>query len=315
MRCEPLSAPLAADDPDAMEQRTRWQFGRKRPGGLTAQFSGHRGRRFIGFARDSIQSRPMPACRSREIFLYMLNGKRAHENGGAGDGTRRLGAARRCHGMNASTFRRPRSPAATLADMHSAITGRRWAAPTKGPHCTGGAPNQDVMELPSLTANSAACGGKMRARNCLARAAQKVPGFGPPRLQNLRFPRAHFPQQDEQTARRSGGEIPCGMKCPSGLIPINESRKKNLNPNVRFPFSASTYYTMGISAFDLFHRPIFAVAPHRRLDGPTSWSSTKHNRIIRPDGTIIFGPMGKKVVPLDQSGKLVGNGRSRPCPI
>ena len=78
------------------------------------------------------------------------------------------------------------------------------------------------------------------------------------------------------------------------LIPIMK-QEKNLNPNVDF-FSASTYYTMGIP-LDLF-TPIFAVA---RIAGWTAHVMEQHknNRIIRPTDDYI-GPMGKKVVPIEQ---------------
>src|SRR5207253_3263720 len=83
---------------------------------------------------------PDPSLSIAGNFLYMLNGKRAHETL-----VRVMDAAlvlHAEHGMNASTFA-ARVTAATLADMHSAITAA--LAALKGP-LHGGA-NQDVMEL------------------------------------------------------------------------------------------------------------------------------------------------------------------------
>ena len=83
---------------------------------------------------------PDPQLSVAANFLYMLKGKKPHDTL-----TRVLDAAlvlHAEHGMNASTFA-ARVTAATVADMHAAITGA--VAALKGP-LHGGA-NQDVMEL------------------------------------------------------------------------------------------------------------------------------------------------------------------------
>src|SRR5688500_3409394 len=83
---------------------------------------------------------PDPSLSLAANFLYMLNGKKPHDTL-----TRVMDAAlvlHAEHGMNASTFA-ARVTAATLADMHAAVTAA--LAALKGP-LHGGA-NQDVMEL------------------------------------------------------------------------------------------------------------------------------------------------------------------------
>ena len=74
------------------------------------------------------------------------------------------------HGMNASTFA-ARVTAATLADMHAAITSA--TAALKGP-LHGGA-NQDVMHL--LLSCGDVENAERKVRQMLVE-GQKVPGFG-----------------------------------------------------------------------------------------------------------------------------------------
>src|SRR2546430_3162904 len=225
---------------------------------------------------------PDPSLSVAANFLYMLNGKKPHETL-----VRVMEAAlvlHAEHGMNASTFA-ARVTAATMADMHAAITAAVSAL--KGP-LHGGA-NQDVMEL-LLSCNSADAVEK-QVREMLAR-KEKVPGFGH-RVYKTYDPRAHFLSKMSKQLGEAAGNTKW-YEMSERLIPILK-QEKNLNPNVDF-FSASTYYTMGIP-LDLF-TPIFAVA---RIVGWTAHVMEQHknNRIIRPTDDYI-GPMGKKVVPLDQ---------------
>src|SRR5438552_8537672 len=114
-------------------------------------------------------------------FLYMMNGKKPHETL-----TRVMDAAlvlHAEHGMNASTFA-ARVTAATLADMHAAVTAA--VAALKGP-LHGGA-NQDVMELLLECGDTDAA--EKRVRDMLEN-RQKVPGFGH-RVYKTYDPRAHF---------------------------------------------------------------------------------------------------------------------------
>ena len=104
----------------------------------------------------------------------MMDGKKPHETL-----VRVLDAAlvlHAEHGMNASTFA-ARVTAATLADMHAAITAA--TAALKGP-LHGGA-NQEVMQLllecDKDAATLAADAAEKKVRDMLA-SKQKVPGFG-----------------------------------------------------------------------------------------------------------------------------------------
>ena len=270
---------LAADDPDVMSNEP--DANRRKARRLAAQFPGI----VTAFHRIREGLDPVPPDPSLSIagnFLYMLYGKRAHETL-----VRVLDAAfvlHAEHGMNASTFA-ARVSAATLADMHSAITAA--VAALKGP-LHGGA-NQDVMEL--LLSCGTADAVEKCVRDMLAR-REKVPGFGH-RVYKTYDPRASFLSKMSKQLGEAAGNTKW-YEMSERLIPIMK-QEKNLNPNVDF-FSASTYYTMGIP-LDLF-TPIFAVA---RVTGWTAHVMEQHknNRIIRPTDDYI-GPMGKRVVPLDQ---------------
>jgi len=265
---------LAADDADVMSNEP--DANRRKARRLAAQFPGI----VTAFHRIREGLDPVPPDPSLSIagnFLYMLNGKRAHDTV-----VRVMDAAlvlHAEHGMNASTFA-ARVTAATLADMHSAITAAVSAL--KGP-LHGGA-NQDVMEL-LLSCNSVDAVEKC-VREMLAR-KEKVPGFGH-RVYKTYDPRAHFlSKMSKQLGEAAGNTLWYEMS--ERLIPLMK-QEKNLNPNVDF-FSASTYYTMGIP-LDLF-TPIFAVA---RIAGWTAHVMEQHknNRIIRPTDDYV-GPFDRKV--------------------
>jgi citrate synthase len=222
-------------------------------------------------------------------FLYMLNGKKPHDTL-----TRVLDAAlvlHAEHGMNASTFT-ARVTAATLADMHAAITAA--TAALKGP-LHGGA-NEDVMHLLLECGDVDTCEAKVRDR--LSR-GDKVPGFGH-RVYRTFDPRATFLRKMSKQLGEAAGNTKW-YEMSERLIPImkdslgSNGQPRNLNPNVDF-FSASTYYTMGIP-IELF-TPIFAMS---RVAG---WAAHvieqhKNNRIIRPTDDY-RGPFGLKVTPIDQ---------------
>jgi citrate synthase len=232
---------------------------------------------------------PDPSLTLAANFLYMLNGKKAHDTlNRVMDAALVLHAE---HGMNASTFA-ARVTAATMADMHAAITSA--TAALKGP-LHGGA-NQDVMQL--LLSCGDAEGAERKVREMLAQ-GQKVPGFGH-RVYRTIDPRAHFLRKMSKQLGEAARNVKW-YEMSERLIPIlkdspnAEGKPRNLNPNVDF-FSASAYYTMGIP-IDLF-TPIFAIA---RCAGWTAHVIEQHtnNRIIRPTDDYV-GPMGKKVVPIDQ---------------
>lgn len=215
-------------------------------------------------------------------FLYFLNGTRPNPTlERVMDAALILHAE---HGMNASTFA-ARVTAATLADMHAAVTAA--IAALKGP-LHGGA-NQDVMEL------LLECGTKENVVATVQRKLankEKIPGFGH-RVYKTFDPRATFLRKMSRQLGEAAGDTKW-YEMSETLIPIMK-QQKNLDPNVDF-FSASAYYVMGIP-LDLF-TGIFAIA---RITGWTAHIMEQHrnNRIIRPTDDYV-GPFGRTVVPIDQ---------------
>jgi citrate synthase len=227
---------------------------------------------------------PDPSMSIAANFLYMLTGKKPHDTL-----TRVLDAAlvlHAEHGMNASTFA-ARVTAATLSDMHAAITAA--LAALKGP-LHGGA-NQDVMEL--LLEAKTPENAETKVREMLS-SGQKVPGFGH-RVYRTFDPRATFLRKMSKQLGEAAGNSKW-YEMSERLIPIVKEMK-NKDPNVDF-FSASAYYTMGIP-LDLF-TPMFGIA---RAAGWSAHVMEQHqnNRIIRPTDDYV-GPFGLKTVPIDQRG-------------
>jgi citrate synthase len=239
---------------------------------------------------------PDPELSIAGNFLYMLTGKKPHKTL-----VRVMDAAlvlHAEHGMNASTFA-ARVTAATLADMHAAITAA--IAALKGP-LHGGA-NEAVMQMliqvdKDRGSLSPADAAEKKVHEMLA-AKKKVPGFGH-RVYRTFDPRAHFLRKMSRELGVAAGNTKW-YEMSERLIPIlkdtpgSSGKPMNLNPNVDF-FSASAYYTMEIP-LDLF-TPIFAIA---RVTG---WSAHvmeqhKNNRIIRPTDDYT-GPFGLKVEPIEQ---------------
>ncbi len=206
-------------------------------------------------------------------FLWMLNGIKPSETA-----TRTLDIALILHAdheLNASTFA-ARVIAATLSDIHSAITGAIGAL--KGP-LHGGA-NEAVMRL-LLQIDKAGADPVDYVKNMLA-AKQKISGFGH-RVYKTEDPRAtHLRRMSEQLGKDAGQPKWYEM---SRAIELYIKGEKKLNANVDF-YSASTYNTLGID-IDLY-TPIFAVS---RIAG---WSAhvieqLDDNRLIRPRADYI-GP-------------------------
>ena len=207
-----------------------------------------------------------------EDFLRMLNGaKPSAEAVRAFDMALVLHAD---HELNASTFA-ARVTAATLADMHSAITSA--IATLKGP-LHGGA-NEAVirmlLEIGSLERVDDHIHAKLAAK-------EKIMGFGH-RVYHTEDPRAtHLRAMSRALAESSGETRWYDMSRRIEKI-INEEKK--LNSNVDF-YSASVYYMLGIPP-DLF-TPIFAVS---RVSGWTAHvlEQYENNRLIRPRAEYI-GP-------------------------
>ncbi len=219
-------------------------------------------------------------------FLWMLTGEKPSETA-----TRTLDIALILHAdheLNASTFA-ARVIAATLSDIHSAVTGAIGAL--KGP-LHGGA-NEAVMRM-LFAIDKAGADPVEYVRQMLAD-KKKVSGFGH-RVYKTEDPRAtHLRRMSEQLSKDSGITKWYDW---SRKIELFINAEKKLNANVDF-YSASTYTTLGIDV-DLF-TPIFAVS---RIAG---WSAhvieqLDDNRLIRPRAEYIGPAYPSPYIPMAQRG-------------
>jgi citrate synthase len=188
------------------------------------------------------------------------------------------------HTMNASTFA-ARVCAATLSDMHSAVTGA--VGTLRGP-LHGGA-NEAVMNaLESIDGGVDAVDPYVRET---LGSGQKISGFGH-RVYKTEDPRAtHLRSLSEELAEITGNRRYYDMSraMESAVMDV-----KGLYPNVDF-FAASVYHALGVPT-DLF-TPVFAVS---RMSGWTAHVIEQQldNRLIRP-GSEYIGPRDQKWVPID----------------
>ena len=172
------------------------------------------------------------------------------------------------HELNASTFA-ARVTAATLSDMHSAITSA--IGTLKGP-LHGGA-NEAVFHILE-TIDREKSDPVDYVRKMLSQ-KKKIPGFGH-RVYHTEDPRAtHLRTMSRDLGEASGQ--PHWYEMSEKIEHFVKSEKK-LNANVDF-YSASTYHILGIDD-DLF-TPVFAVS---RISG---WAAhvieqLDDNRLIRP---------------------------------
>lgn len=215
-------------------------------------------------------------------FLYMLTGEKPSETA-----TKALDIALILHAdheFNASTFA-ARVIAATLSDLHSAITGAIGAL--KGP-LHGGA-NENVMRM-LFAIDKAGEDPVEHVRKMLADKV-KVSGFGH-RVYKTEDPRAtHLRRMSEDLGRSANNAKWFEM---SRKIELFINQEKKLNANVDF-YSASTYTTLGID-IDLF-TPIFATS---RIAGWTAHviEQLDDNRLIRPRSKYIGPEYPTKYVPV-----------------
>jgi citrate synthase len=199
-------------------------------------------------------------------FLWMLNGEKPSDTA-----TRAFDIALILHAdheLNASTFA-ARVIAATLSDLHSAITGAIGAL--KGP-LHGGA-NEATMRL--LYAIDEAGEDPVEHVRQMFANKQKISGFGH-RVYHTEDPRAtHLRRMSGELGKAAGHTKWFDM---SQKIEAFVKAEKKLNANVDF-YSASTYTTLGID-IDLF-TPIFAIS---RIAGWAAHVIEQHddNRLIRP---------------------------------
>ena len=219
-------------------------------------------------------------------FLWMLNGVKPSETA-----TKTMDMALVLHAeheLNASTFA-ARVIAATLSDVHSAITGAIGAL--KGP-LHGGA-NEGVMRL-LITIDKAGADPVEYVKNILA-AKQKISGFGH-RVYKTEDPRAtHLRKMSEKLGKDAG--VPKWYDY-SRAIELYINADKKLNANVDF-YSASTYATLGID-IDLY-TPIFAIS---RISG---WAAhvleqLDDNRLIRPRAEYIGPEYPAPYIPMEERG-------------
>ncbi|HKE30167.1 MAG TPA: citrate synthase [Candidatus Angelobacter sp.] len=216
-------------------------------------------------------------------FLLMLNGEKP-----SATAEKALDVALILHAdheFNASTFA-ARVTAATLADMHSAITSGIGAL--KGP-LHGGA-NEAVMRM-LFEVDKKGEDPVQHVKDMLAN-KKKVSGFGH-RVYHTEDPRATHLRQMSHDLGRSANPKWYDM---SEKIEQYMKRDKHLNANVDF-YSASTYTTLGLDV-DLF-TPLFAVS---RISGWTAHVIEQHddNRLIRPRAEYIGPAYPAPYIPIDQ---------------
>jgi 2-methylcitrate synthase len=190
------------------------------------------------------------------------------------------------HELNASTFA-ARVTAATLSDMHSAVTSGIGAL--KGP-LHGGANEAVFKVLQEIDSNGA--DPVEYVKGMLAQ-KKKVPGFGH-RVYHTEDPRAtHLRKMSRDLGESSGN--PKWFEYSHAIEEFVKHDKK-LNANVDF-YSASTYHTLGIEV-DLF-TPIFAVS---RISGWTAHviEQLDDNRLIRPRAEYIGPAYPQKYVAMEK---------------
>jgi citrate synthase len=229
---------------------------------------------------------PDPALSHAANFLYTLKGSRPSSLE-----TRAFDVALVLHAdheFNASTFA-GRVAAATLTDVHSAVTGAIGAL--KGP-LHGGA-NTDVMHMLFEIGQDASDQKVDEFVRVKLAKKEKIPGFGH-RVYRTEDPRAtHLRTMSEELCRRTGNlrwfEI-------SQRIEQLMKTEKRINANVDF-YSATTYHALGIPV-DLF-TPVFAVS---RISGWTAHilEQYSNNRLIRPRADYMGPTYPQPFVPLDR---------------
>ncbi|MBZ5629019.1 MAG: citrate synthase [Acidobacteriia bacterium] len=217
-------------------------------------------------------------------FLLMLNGEPPSKTA-----ERALDIALILHAdheLNASTFA-ARVTAATLSDMHSAITSGIGAL--KGP-LHGGA-NEAVFKILAEIAKAGA-DPVQHVKGLLAQ-KKKIPGFGH-RVYHTEDPRAtHLRQMSRELGESSGQSQ--WFEYSHRIEQFMKAERK-LNANVDF-YSASTYHNLGID-LDLF-TSIFAVS---RISGWTGhvMEQLADNRLIRPRAEYVGPAYPQHYTPMDR---------------
>jgi len=226
---------------------------------------------------------PDPGRTQADDFLRMMSGETARSAAVQAFDTALVLHAD--HELNASTFA-ARVTAATLADMHAAITSA--IATLKGP-LHGGA-NEGVMKMLLEIGSLDRVEEDLRGR--LAR-KEKIMGFGH-RVYTTEDPRAtHLREMSRAVAEASGETLWYDL---SRRIEQVVREQKKLNANVDF-YSASLYHVLGIPN-ELF-TPIFAVS---RISGWTAHVLEQYanNRLIHPRAEYTGPKYPQPYVPIEK---------------
>jgi citrate synthase len=188
------------------------------------------------------------------------------------------------HEFNASTFA-ARVTAATLSDMHSAITSAIGAL--KGP-LHGGANEQVMLMVEKIKSPAKA---EAWIKKALADRA-RIMGFGH-RVYRVEDPRAKHLRRLATELGQQAGNTDAVQILDTVVRVVGE--EKHIFPNVDL-FSGAAYATMGI-ATDQF-TPVFAIS---RVAGWAAHVLEQHgnNRLIRPRSEYT-GPTHATYVPLDR---------------
>ena len=275
-----LVSSLSADDPDAADSSSEAE--RRKATRLVAQMP-------VLVARYEATRRGRPVLEPDSdlgiagMFLQQITGERPEPRAAEIFDTCLLLHAD--HTMNASTFT-ARVIAATLSDIHSAVTGAMGAL--RGP-LHGGA-NEAVMNtLTSIEGDASAVEAFVRAE---LDAGRKLMGFGH-RVYKTEDPRAtHLREMSKELADITGNSRYYEFSRRMEQVVLET---KGLYPNVDF-FAASVYNALGIPT-DLF-TPVFAVS---RMSGWTAHVIEQHadNRLIRPESDYV-GPRDQRWVEISQ---------------
>ncbi|MEO0631706.1 MAG: citrate/2-methylcitrate synthase [Planctomycetota bacterium] len=219
--------------------------------------------------RDIVQ--PDPTLSHAANLLYMMTGERpTPEAEKVIDVSLTLYAE---HDYNASTFT-ARVIAATLSDMHGALTGA--IAALKGP-LHGGANEAAMVMLGEIQEHVASGGTVSDWMHDAFEKKKKLMGFGHRVYKNgdHRAPILH--DLGRKVAEQKGGEFIKLFETAEAVQKIMLD-EKNIHPNVDYP-CGMTYYTLGIPVPQ--YTPIFVAS---RVTGWAAHVMEQHanNRLIRP---------------------------------
>ncbi len=224
---------------------------------------------------------PDPSLSHAADFVRMANGEPGTEE--AAQALDRTLLLYLDHGFNASTFT-CRVIAATLGDMHSAITGGVGAL--KGPLHGGAneAAMQTLLEIGELQNVGPWLDEALAAK-------RKIMGFGH-RVYRTEDPRAtHLREMSRALTQQAGlGK----WYAISRELEEQMKDRKGIDPNVDF-YCATVYYALGLPV-DLY-TPLFAMG---RVGGWAAHVMEQHadNRLIRPRAEYV-GELGRAWVPID----------------